>query len=406
MGMARVSWVGVCALSIAAAACGGDDDSGKGSGGNAGAAGAAGAGGASSGGASSGGNAGAAGSGLTAGSGAGGSAGSSGSGTGGAGTGGAGTGGAGTGGAGTGGAATGGSGGNVDIPSGGTILFQEKFDDAGFTARGWYDGSQGTISTAEKAPGSSSSYQCAFASGATTCTNGKPARHKFTPSESVYASFWLKFSPNWVGSGKAYHPHMFHFINDKDSDYVGPASSFLTTYMEVVNGKAFLGLQDSKNVDTSCILRNNDTFVGCNGNFNTYVFTENRSVCACNGLLGDLDGRDCFSTGASSWYSARSWTKDNAFVNAAGPNYKADWHFVEVYFEMNSIVAGKGVADGKLRWVQDGVTLIKYDKILMRTGANPTLKFKQFAMLPYIGDGSPVAQSYWVDDLTVATKKP
>lgn len=64
------------------------------------------------------------------------------------------------------------------------------------------------------------------------------------------------------------------------------------------------------------------------------------------------------------------------------------------------------MADGKIRWVQDGVTLIASDKILMRTSAHATLKFNQFAMLPYIGDGSPVAQSFWVDDLTVATARP
>ena len=73
---------------------------------------------------------------------------------------------------------------------------------------------------------------------------------------------------------------------------------------------------------------------------------------------------------------------------------------------MNTIRNGVGVADGKIRWVQDGKTLIKYDQILLRTAAHATLSFNQFAMLPYIGDGSPVAQSFWLDDLTVATAKP
>ncbi|MBK8997262.1 MAG: hypothetical protein IPM35_16145 [Myxococcales bacterium] len=379
----------VVGLGAALAACGGDDG-----GGRAGSGGAPSTGGAPSGGASSGGSAGTP------------TGGSSGGGTGGSGTGGGATGGASSGGgAGAGGAGTGG-GANGDIPGGGTVLFQEKFDDASFTARGWYDGSQGTISQTEHAPGSTSSFQCAFAQGGTACSAGKPARHKITPSETVYASFWLKLSSNWVGSGKPYHPHMFHFINDLDGDWVGPSHTYLTTYMEVVAGKAFLGLQDSKNVDLNCILKNDDSFAGCNGNFATYPFTENRSVCACNGLLGDLQGRDCISNGNGTWYSSRSWTAANAWVDAAGPSYKGDWHFVEVYFAMNSIQGGKGVADGKIRWVQDGVTLIASDKILMRTNAHATLKFNQFAMLPYIGDGSPVAQSFWVDDLTVATARP
>ena len=73
---------------------------------------------------------------------------------------------------------------------------------------------------------------------------------------------------------------------------------------------------------------------------------------------------------------------------------------------MNSIQGGKGVPDGKIRWVQDGKVLISSDKILLRTNAHATLKLNQFAMLPYIGDGSPVAQKFWIDDLTVATARP
>ena len=50
--------------------------------------------------------------------------------------------------------------------------------------------------------------------------------------------------------------------------------------------------------------------------------------------------------------------------------------------------------------------LISSDEILFRTGAHAGMAFDQFAMLPYIGDGSPIDQSSWVDDLLVATAKP
>jgi len=391
---------------------GGTSSGGTSGGGTSGGGGAVGGGGSSASGGSSG-TGGGAGSGGTnaggaGGTAAGGSGGTAAGGTGGTaagGTGAGGSGGSGGSGGGTGGSSTGG-GGSADIPGGGTILFQEKFDNANFSTRGWYDGPGGTISTAEHATGSTSSFECAFAVSATGCTAGTPARHPVTASESVYLSFWLKFSSNWLGSGKAYHPHMFHFINELDSQYVGPAHTFLTTYTEVVQGRAFLALQDSKNNDPNCILLNNGSFVGCNGNFSTYAFTENRSVCACNGIVGELDGKDCFSNGNGTYYSSRSWDSPNAFVDAAGPNYKGDWHFVEVYFRMNTIQGGKGVPDGKIRWVQDGKVLISSDQILLRTNAHATLKFNQFAVLPYIGDGSPVAQKFWVDDLTVATARP
>lgn len=73
---------------------------------------------------------------------------------------------------------------------------------------------------------------------------------------------------------------------------------------------------------------------------------------------------------------------------------------------MNSVVGGVGVADGKIRYWYDGQLLISSDNILMRTATLPNLQFDQFAFLPYIGSGSPVVQSFWIDELTVATARP
>lgn len=294
----------------------------------------------------------------------------------------------------TGSGAGGGNSGDA-IPAGGTVLFEETFEDTDFNARGWYDGS-GAISTDEHVDGSTASFECTYSMGATGCDGGTPARHLFTESETVYLAFHIKLSGNWQGSGQPYHPHMFHFITNEDDQYVGPANSHLTTYTEIVDGQAMLAIQDSRNVDTSCILRNDDSFVGCDGDFGSYVFTEDRSVAACNGLVGEVDGRDCFDNGY--WYSSRAWRAARAVDDA--------WHFVEIYFEMNSIVDGIGVPDGKIRWVEDGEVVIASDEILLRTGSYPTMAFNQFAMLPYIGDGSPVVQSFWVDDLVVATARP
>jgi len=42
----------------------------------------------------------------------------------------------------------------------------------------------------------------------------------------------------------------------------------------------------------------------------------------------------------------------------------------------------------------------------LRTGAHEGLAFNPFAMRPYIGDGSPVVQSFWVDDLVAPTARP
>ena len=97
------------------------------------------------------------------------------------------------------------------------------------------------------------------------------------------------------------------------------------------------------------------------------MFTEDRSVAACNGIVGDLDGKDCFDNGY--WYSSRSWFADGAITDDA-------WHRVEIYFELNTIDNGVGLPNGKIRWVQDGVTLISSDAILLRTATHPNMAFE------------------------------
>jgi hypothetical protein len=291
----------------------------------------------------------------------------------------------------------------IDGPSAycGRVLFAEPFEDDDFMSRGWYDGPSGALSTQEHVDGSTASYMCRFAPGATVCQGGTPGRHLFEPQMAVCLSYWVKYSDNWVGSAKPYHPHEFHFITNADDIYVGPANSHLTTYIEQVGGTPRLAIQDSRNVDASCILLNNDNFVGCNGNFDTYPFTENRSAASCNGLVGDLDGRDCFAN-AGGYYSARFW---NAEVRAFGddaPWDKNDWHLVQSYWSLNEIEDGIGIPNGVLRYWVDGELLISHDQILMRTGAHPDMRFDQFLIAPYIGDGSPVDQTMWIDDLVVA----
>jgi hypothetical protein len=292
----------------------------------------------------------------------------------------------------------------TDTGGGGTILLQENFEDSNFSQRGWYDAPKGTLTTAAKE--GKSAFECLYKKGAKGCAGGTPGRHAITPTESLYVSYWVKYSTNFVGSGKSYHPHEFNFVTTADSKYIGPAFTYLTGYIEQVGGVPRLALQDSKNVDMSCILLNNGSSVGCNGDFKTYAFTEKRSVCACNGIMGDLDGKDCFKYGTG-YYSARFWDATSKyFTDQPGPTYKNDWHLIEVFFKMNSVTAGKGAADGIIRYWYDGKLIVNHSKILMRTGQHPTLKFNQFLFGNYIGDGSPVDQKMWVDRLIVATGKP
>lgn len=287
----------------------------------------------------------------------------------------------------------------------GRVLFTETFEDGDFEARGWYDGPSGTLSTDEAIEGSTSSFECRYSTGVQECDGGTPGRHLFEPQTAVCLSYWVKYSSNWVGSQQPYHPHEFHFITNEDDMFVGPSHTRLTTYIEQVGGVPRLAIQDSVNVDPACILRNDDSFVGCDGSFEDYVFTEMRSAASCNGALGDLDYRDCFQSGRG-WYSARFVDGPFQVFGDEAPWLKDEWHHVRTYWRLNDIENGVGVPNGVIRYWVDDELLVERVEVLMRTGVHPDMAFDQFVVAPYIGDGSPVDQSMFVDDLEVSVGVP
>ena len=113
----------------------------------------------------------------------------------------------------------------------------------------------------------------------------------------------------------------------------------------------------------------------------------------------------CFSF--PPWYNDKEMIASQvSFQPNPGAGYKSNWNHVEAYFQLNSVAGGVGVADGVAQYWFNGSLVIDRHDILFRTGARPALKFHQFLIAVYIGDGSPVDQYMWVDDLTVATAKP
>jgi hypothetical protein len=276
----------------------------------------------------------------------------------------------------------------------GVILFQEQFEDSSFSSRGWYDGTGGTLSTAEKYAGNRS-LECRFAAGGTKCAGGTPSRHLFAASDSVYISFYIKHSANFVGSGKPYHPHMFLVMTTEDPAFVGPAYTHLTAYVEENAGTPWLLIQDGRNIDETRV-----------GQDLTNV-TEQRAVAGCN---GDSDGHglgDCYPVGSVHW-NGKLWSAGARYFDdtPSSPRYKGNWHLVEAFFKLNTIVSGKGVKDGILRYWYDGNLILEHTNVVLRTGARPSMKFNQFQYAPWIGDGSPADQTFWIDDLTVATGRP
>src|SRR6266699_687630 len=282
-------------------------------------------------------------------------------------------------------------------PPGGTLLFQENFEDANIASRGWYDNTNVQLATTKHIAGSNSSAQYHFLAGATTPTNGGSQRHKFTPSNSFYLSYYVKYSTNWVGSGQAYHPHEFYTLSTLDGDWDGPSNNFLDVYVEhnyQNGGRPRIEIQDNKSVNYS---------YGALPN-NLIAVTENRSAGGCNGVVETNIYSECFNFGTY-WYNDKQLTGPVEFQPNPGPGYKNDWNFVEAYFQLNTIVGGIGQADGVVQYWFNGTLIFDRHDILFRTGAHPTLQFNQFLIAPYIGDGSPVDQSMWVDNLRVATSR-
>jgi hypothetical protein len=275
------------------------------------------------------------------------------------------------------------------------ILFQENFEDSNFAGRGWYDNKSPLLSSVEHITGSTNSLQFHFAKGAVTPDNfAASMRRKFQATDSVYISYYIKHSSSWVGSNVAYHPHMFYFLTNKDGDWTGPSYTYMTAYIEENAGKSLVRIQDGMNIDRSNI-----------GKDLTGI-TENRSVAGCNGDSDGYGAGECYPNGSDYW-NGKQWKSSSVlFGNTQGPYYKNDWHLVEAYIKLNSIVNGKAAKDGIVQYWLDGNPILDHKNVVIRTGKNPDMMFNQILIGPYIGVGSPVDQSMWIDNLVVATTPP
>lgn len=274
------------------------------------------------------------------------------------------------------------------------ILFQENFEDSNLSSRGWYDNTTPILSSTEHIANSTKSLQMHFAQGGVTPDNGTTMRKKFTATDSVYVSYYIKHTSNWVGSNQTFQPHEFYLLNSMEGDWSGLIPTHMTAYIEENAGQSVFAFQDSLNIDLANINKN---LVGT---------TEKRGVAGCNGDSDGYGNGDCYANGSIYWNGKQYKSSGQVFSSSTGPYYKGDWHFVETYFKLNSVVNGVGVKDGILQQWYDGQLIMNYNNVVFRTGANPTMTFNQFIIGPYIGAGSPVDQSFWIDNLTVATAPP
>jgi len=275
------------------------------------------------------------------------------------------------------------------------VLLTESFEDSSFSGRGWYDDtSPGTVVSGGK---SGNCLQWAWTSSATTPTGMDAMRYDITTNDEMFVRFYIKFSTTWRGSQETYHPHLLMFPSDEDGTYSGLSDNYLQTYIEFVSDvgspyeiRPHLQFQDRKRVNTGVSTPPNDL---------TEV-TETRSSFYCNGYLSGSDvpnDSDCYSVGSGEYYSAAIWIDDT--TNVA----KDEWHEVETYYKMNSISGSTGQADGIVKMWVDNELIIDLDSVVLRTNSYPNITWGEVVLAPWIGDGAPVNQTIWIDELTVAT---
>lgn len=266
--------------------------------------------------------------------------------------------------------------------------FKEKFEDGEFSTRGWYDNTNLVLSLKEAAPGSKGSAEFIFLQGKQQPISGGAMRRIFKESESVYLSYYVKYCNNWQGSKRKYHPHEFYIVTNKDSRWVGPARSYLTVYIEQLDLKPRFAIQDSKNIDINNIHK-------C-----LVDYTEKRSVAGCNGDSDNYGFGDCYNVGDVDYRNSKNWTAKNADITTG------KWHKIETFIRLNSVKEGIGKADGIMKYWLNGQLIMNYNDVVFRTGQHPDMKFNQLLIAPWIGDGSPTDQTFWVGKLVLSFESP
>lgn len=243
----------------------------------------------------------------------------------------------------------------------GGVRFRENFDDDQLIRRAWYDGSRFTISNL--APyGGRGCIEYSWKANSTTPAGTSGIRRQFEPTDTVFLRFSIRLSSNWKWTGRPYHPHLMHFMTTENGKYHGPAASHLTVYIEPQNGRLRLAAQDIQNKDAPHGLTQGPLRGGYNGQF--------------------FD------------------SSEQLFIDDK-------WHVVEAMFQLNTLDRARDLphSNGIVRGWFDGKLVVDRDDVVLRSTDFPDMKFNQFLLTPYFGEGLlPHAQTLWIDELVVASE--
>lgn len=273
------------------------------------------------------------------------------------------------------------------------VLFEESFEDTAWADHGWYDGPQIRTTMGEKVTGERSCIWHWEKKGDIK-PSGMGGRVKIEPVDNLTFTVQMKHSESWKWTGVLWHPHEFLFMTNADDDGRGPAYTYLTFYVEIINGIPRVAIQDGRNVDESRVGQD------------LVAVTESRSVAGGN---GDSDGY-----GEGNYYrigkvhrNGKHWEPPGVFFSDLWGDYdKTKWHEMKARIVLNSVKDGIGQQDGIIQMWYDGTLIMDHHDVTFRTGQHPDLKIDKFLMLPYMDPKAKGEQKIWIDDIVITTEDP
>jgi hypothetical protein len=173
-------------------------------------------------------------------------------------------------------------------------------------------------------------------------------------------------------------------MTNMNGAYDGMSRTYLTTYTEFNQGRPLMTLQDGSNINTSPT----PPWASTKSN-------ENRAIGGCNGDSDGVGSLSCYDAGGGTWMNGKLMEATKATPITIGV-----WHNVNAKFKMNTISNGIAFANGQVKYWMDGVNIMNYENIILRTGARPTQQFNQFILAPY-GQVVTNTRSFCMDDLLI-----
>ncbi len=223
------------------------------------------------------------------------------------------------------------------------FLIQENFESSSWaTDQGWYDMRTPNVTTAQAVSGVNS-LAYTFNVGAQNDTGFSGMRLSIPATDSVYLSFNRLYQNGWNWGSQGIHD--FYLFADA-SPYQTPTDTKLTAYFEQVDGKVDTAIRAAQQA---------------NSPYNNTWFYENGVNVV-------------FDTGI--------------------------WHHVDAMVVMND----PGQSNGELRVWVDGELQVERLGLLLRAPGDEGIMFNQLFFGPWIGNGSPITQTFWTDDIIISSE--